>query len=495
MKPRPNIVVVNTPANWPFETPEIELVAARDYLTDRRYLDVRGARVYNLCRSNAYQSLGYYVSLLAEARGHRCLPSLATTQDLRSTSIIRVASQELDELIQKSLARLTSPRFELSIYFGRNLAKRYDRLSARLFNLYPAPLLRVYFARKKTWEIQRINIISGHDVPDSHRPFVAEVASQYFSRRRAPSRRRSSALYDLAILHDPDEAQPPSDPPALAKFIKAASDLGMRAELIRKDDAARLAEYDALFIRETTGVDHHTYRLARRAQEAGLVVIDDPDSILRCTNKVYLAEVLAKHRVAAPRTIIAHRDNLHLIGDGLGFPVILKRPDSSFSLGVVKVDDPAALETTVREFLDDSEMIVAQEYSPSTFDWRVGILDRRPLYVCKYHMAGGHWQIINWKRGGSGRYGRVEAIPLRRAPEKVVRAALRAARIFGDGLYGVDLKEVGGKTVVIEVNDNPTIETDCEDRILGDELYRRVVSVFLERIRALRGERNGSVRA
>jgi hypothetical protein len=122
------LVVVNTPSHWPFDTPDIEVVSARDYLTDPAYFDLRGAKVFNLCRTYAYQSLGYYVSLLAEARGHRCLPTVATIQDVKSTSIVRVASEDLDTLVQRSLARLTSRRFELSIYFGRNLAKRYDRL-------------------------------------------------------------------------------------------------------------------------------------------------------------------------------------------------------------------------------------------------------------------------------------------------------------------------------------------------------------------------------
>jgi glutathione synthase/RimK-type ligase-like ATP-grasp enzyme len=61
----------------------------------------------------------------------------------------------------------------------------------------------------------------------------------------------------------------------------------MEPELIEKEDYGRLAEFDALFIRETTGVNHHTYRFARRAEAEGLVVVDDPQSILKCTNKVY----------------------------------------------------------------------------------------------------------------------------------------------------------------------------------------------------------------
>ena len=49
--------------------------------------------------------------------------------------------------------------------------------------------------------------------------------------------------------------------------MKAAESLAIRPELIDRDDYGRLAEFDALFIRETTYVNHHTYRFARRAAE------------------------------------------------------------------------------------------------------------------------------------------------------------------------------------------------------------------------------------
>ncbi len=68
----------------------------------------------------------------------------------------------------------------------------------------------------------------------------------------------------------------------------------------------------------------------------------------------------------------------------------------------------------------------------------------------------------------------------------MVRAALKATRLIGEGLYGVDLKQVGERVVVIEINDNPNIDAGVEDTVLGRELYRRVMRVFLERMEARR---------
>ena len=140
------------------------------------------------------------------------------------------------------------------------------------------------------------------------------------------------------------------------------------------------------------------------------------------------------------------------------------------------------LAAQLAEFFADSDLVVAQEFLPTTFDWRIGVLDKKPLYACKYFMAQGHWQIIRQECDGRGRYGRSETLPVELAPKQAVRVALAAANLIGDGLYGVDVKESDGKFYVIEVNDNPNLDAGFEDAILKDELYRRIMQVFLERI-------------
>ena len=211
-------------------------------------------------------------------------------------------------------------------------------------------------------------------------------------------------------------------------------------------------------------------------------MIDDPSSIVRCTNKVYLAELLTRHKVPIPKTLVVHRDNGGSTAEELGFPCVLKKPDSSFSQGVVKVNDKQQLKTRLGEFFQESDLVVAQEFLPTTFDWRIGILDRQPLYACKYFMAQGHWQIIHQDRAGRGRYGKSETLPVELAPRRCVAVALKAANLIGDGLYGVDVKESDGKFYVIEVNDNPNLDSNYEDAILKDELYRRIMRVFQKRI-------------
>jgi glutathione synthase/RimK-type ligase-like ATP-grasp enzyme len=475
-----SLIVVEYPKLWPLEIPEAEVVPARQYLTDPRFVELRHARVFNLCRSYAYQSVGYYVSLLAAARGHRPLPSITTIQDLRLSSVVRIISEDIEALVQRSLSRIKSDRFVLSIYFGRNLAGRYDRLSRALFNYFPAPLLRAEFVHADQWRLHSLRAIASSDIPDSHRPFVVEQASRFFARPRVNE--PDPPRYELAILFNAEEIDAPSDERAIRKFQRAADELGIRATVIDPDELGRVAEFDALFIRETTSVNHHTYRFASRAEAEGLVVIDDAESIVRCSNKVYQAELFERHGVAIPKTLIVHRDNTDDVVRELGFPVILKRPDSSFSMGVVKAVDQAELDASLASFFETSELVVAQEFVPSDFDWRIGLLDGEPLWACRYHMARGHWQIQQVADGGARRYGRVEALPLAEAPAGAVEVAARAANLIGDGLYGVDIKQSGDRFLVMEVNDNPNIEAGYEDGILKDELYLAVMKSFFGRL-------------
>ena len=477
----PIVIVANDPSDWPFQIPNVEVVGARAYLTRPEYSDLRGVKLFNLCRSYRYQSEGYYVSLLAEARGHRPLPSITTIQDLKSQSMVRLVSEDIEEIIQESLSPIHADKFTLTIYFGKNLAKRHDRLSLHLFNLFQVPMLRAQFVRDETWQLRSVCAVPASEIPEAHREFVVQVASEYFAGKRSRVKRQTPSRYDLAILYDPEQTDAPSNPKAVQKFIKAAASLGLEAEIIGRDDFARLAEYDALFIRETTAVNHYTYRFARRASGEGLVVMDDPESIVKCTNKVYLAELLNRHDVPTPRTMVVDRANGPSIARELGYPCVLKKPDSAFSMGVVKVESQDALAEQLDRFLDDSDLVVAQEFLPTTFDWRITVLDRRPLFACKYFMAENHWQIIK-REGDQKHFGNFECLPVELAPRRAVRLALKAADLIGDGLYGVDIKQSGDRFYVIEVNDNPSIDAGIEDEVLRDELYRRIMAVFLARI-------------
>jgi len=482
MKSQQNLIVIDDLKDWSPDWKNYNVIAAEDYLTKPEY-SAAGFKIINLCRNDRNLSTGYYISLLAEARGHRAMPTARTLQNLTSKRIYSDVLEELENTVQKSLSRIVQEDFALSVYFGQNLAERHSHLAQQLFNLFPCPLFKVQFCYTDNgWEIDSIKPFGLSHVPQSHRFKVKEAMDAFLSRRWTAERDRSHTGFDIAILHNPEEKQAPSDKKALKNFIRAGESLGCNVELITRTDYPRLLEFDALFIRETTALDNHTYRFATKAQREGMAVIDDPDSIRRCCNKIYLHELLRKNRIPVPRTEMLYGKNADQVASSLGFPMVVKVPDSAFSLGVFKVDTFDALKQLMQKLFKTSDFLIAQEFLFTDFDWRVGVLDGQAIFVCRYYMSQEHWQIYNHGKDGKTIPGNFDTIPVSEAPPNVIRTALAAAKLIGDGLYGVDLKQRGDNVYVIEVNDNPNIDSGVEDQVAGAEIYQKVMRSLLQRI-------------
>ena len=214
-------------------------------------------------------------------------------------------------------------------------------------------------------------------------------------------------------------------------------------------------------------------------------VIDDPMSMIRCTNKIYLHELMTGNGIAVPPTvIIAGKQDLPRAADELGFPMVLKIPDSSFSRGVAKVDSAAELAALFSEWYEDTDLLLAQKFMPTEFDWRVGVLGGKPLFVCQYMMAKKHWQIVKHRPDGKALEGGFHTPPLGEAPPAVIDIGLRAAQLIGDGLYGVDIKETAEGLFVVEVNDNPNIDHGVEDQGEKDQVWIELTKWFIDRLEA-----------
>ncbi len=477
-----HIIVVEQAGDWRDDLPEQTVVTARDYLSDPSFMTQKGVKVINLCRSYSYLSTGYYCSLLAEARRHRVLPGVKTLSELTRKALYSLEASDLDESMQKQLGRSSSDTVDVHLYFGHCEDKRFQDIGRQVFDLFPCPLLRIEFKRNGRWSIQRIRSVGLNQLDAEQRAAFGEALTSYTSQRWRSPRARTSYRCDLAVLFNPDDPLPPSDPRALKKLVRVGKTLGVNVEVIGRRDYGRLAEYDALFIRETTRMDHYTYKFARKAESEGMVVIDDPDSILRCTNKVYLAELLRTHKVPRPKTVILQKGQAENAEAEIPYPIVLKIPDGSFSRGVYKARDHKELMEITAKLFKESDLILAQEYVYTAYDWRIGVLDRKPLFTCQYFMSKDHWQIVNHKPGGRISQGGYRTLGVADTPPDVLEAALKAANLIGDGLYGVDVKQNERGCYVIEVNDNPNIEAGVEDAYLKDELYRILLLEFLARL-------------
>ncbi|MDN3666409.1 RimK family protein [Algibacter miyuki] len=476
-------IVVNQPEKWKFSINNITVISSQEYLTDLKFSQIKKARIFNLCKNYNYQTKGYYVSLLAEARGHSAIPTVKNLVDLKDLKLVKIVSEDFDNVIQQSLKNIKSREFVLSIYFGQNVAQKYKELSSLFYKHFQVPFLRVKFSFNSKWHIQSIKAISESEIPEEHLESVYEFANQYFSKKRYDTPKLTRSDFDLAILVNPNDPAPPSNPKALKKFIDIAEKMNIYAEIIEPKDLGRLTSFDALFIRQSTEVNNEAYAFARKAQQEDIAIIDYPDAILKCCNKVYMAEALNNAHIDTPKTVIVHKENRHDVLAQVGLPCVLKAPDSTFSFGVKKAKTEEEYTALVDEMLKESDLIIAQEFCPSDYDWRIGIIDDEVFYACKYYMAKGHWQIYNWKaKKKQEQDGDAECLPIEKVPKKVLKMALKSAKLMGKGLYGIDIKVVNNKPMVIEINDNPNIDFGVEDEYYGDLIYTKILSALKTRV-------------
>ncbi|HEY9185676.1 MAG TPA: RimK family protein [Salegentibacter sp.] len=476
-------IVVDQPETWNFELKNVQIISAQAYLTNPEYAKIKKARIFNLCKDYSYQSRGYYVSLLAEARGHLAIPTVTNLVDLREPKLVKIVSEEFDDLIQKSLKNIKNQEFTLSIYFGQNVAQKYRELSAMFHRHFQIPFLRVKFNYTTKWNIKSIKAISEAEIPTEHKENMRDFAGQYFSKKRYDTPRPANADYDLAILVNPEDPAPPSNTKAIKKFIEVGEKMGFYVEVVFPKDLSRLSAFDALFIRQSTEVNNDAYAFARKAQQEELAIIDYPEAILKCCNKVFMAEALQNAGIPTPKTVIVHKENKNTVLEITGLPVVLKSPDSTFSFGVKKASTKKEYQDMVNAMLKKSDLVIAQEFLPSEYDWRIGVLDNKVFFACRYYMAKDHWQIYNWDAAEKDNQdGNADSLPIEDIPKKVKEAALKSARIMGKGLYGIDVKEINGRALVIEINDNPNIDAGVEDAHYGDQVYVEILGALKSRL-------------
>jgi len=369
------------------------------------------------------------------------------------------------------------------VAFTTTWPRGYDRFAKLLFDWFRAPVIEVIITGGVRPTIQSLRIVSPHKLKGEERRFFLAALDQHTSRRWTAPKAKMAAKWSLAVLLDPKEEEPPSSPATIKRLASVADKMGVEVEPLYPNELSSLAEFDALLIRSTTAIDNFTYRFARRAEQEGMPVIDDTESMIRCTNKVYLKELLDNARIPAPKTeILDEKANFADVMQRLGSPVVLKAPDGSFSRSVHKVSSLEDFQTTARKLYEDTALILAQEYMPTQFDWRVGVLGGEPLFVSQYKMARGHWQVAKQQKDGGLTFGATNTIAVDQAPREVIETAVKCARLIGDGLYGIDLKQNDRGVFVIEINDNPNIDTEYEDAVLKDELYRRIIDWFATRL-------------
>ena len=117
-----------------------KVITNRDYLAQPALFRGQRPKVINLSSSYAYQSRGYYASLLAGSRGHKVIPTVETMIDLSEHKLYEHALPELEQALNKCRKELGgSFPSKATFFFGIGPTKAWDRFAKLLFDWFRAP--------------------------------------------------------------------------------------------------------------------------------------------------------------------------------------------------------------------------------------------------------------------------------------------------------------------------------------------------------------------
>ena len=273
------------------------------------------------------------------------MPTLKTISDLSKKKFYYNDLDELQTITNQILSKYQGNKKDVKvisfrIYFSHSTNEDFKDLAVEIFNYYPIPILEVRIVFDKVWSIGSLVPLGLSDLSEKEEAIFGDALEKYSTKIWRLPKEHKSYIYDLAVLVDPAESLPPSDAKALEKFKAACEKKSIYCEFIRKKDLSRINEFDALFIRTTTSIDNYTYQFAKAANTEGLVVIDDDVSILKCTNKIFISNLMDRiglNNIPGMFVENYHVDTLKGLEEKLGYPMVVKIPDGSFSIGVSKV--------------------------------------------------------------------------------------------------------------------------------------------------------------
>ncbi len=185
------VILVDQPRDLPnAETPH-KVITTSEYLARPRLFDMARPKLVNLARSYAYQSKGYYASLLAEARGHRVVPTVETMLELREQKLYEHALPELEDELNRCARRADfqpDGEFKLLVCFGIARDEPLRAVRPAAVRLVPLPGARSDRRYRRHLAVDRPHPAAHHHPARQRRSRVLpRVAAQPHQARMARS--------------------------------------------------------------------------------------------------------------------------------------------------------------------------------------------------------------------------------------------------------------------------------------------------------------------
>ena len=215
----------------------------------------------------------------------------------------------------------------------------------------------------------------------------------------------------------------------------------------------RLEGFDAVIPRIGASVTRYGTAVLRQFEMMGVVSLNESVAITRAREKLRLMQLLARKGVGIPLTGYANRpdeirDVIKLVG---GTPLVIKLLEGARHIGVVLAETQKAAETVIEGFMDVKSDILIQEYMPEAgnSDLRCILIGGKVVAAIKRQAPRGEFRTAL-------HYG-AKAGPVRITPEE--RAiAVRAARVIGLNVAGVDIVRSNRGPVVTDVISSPGLK-------------------------------------
>ncbi|HEY9222004.1 MAG: 30S ribosomal protein S6--L-glutamate ligase [Lutibacter sp.] len=214
-----------------------------------------------------------------------------------------------------------------------------------------------------------------------------------------------------------------------------------------------LLDVDAVIPRIGASVTFFGTAVVRQFEMMKVFTAIESQALMRSRDKLRSLQVLSRAGLGLPKTVFTNysKNVKDIIKDVGGTPLVIKLLEGTQGLGVVLAENDNAAESVLEAFNGLQARVIAQEFIKEAggADIRVFIVDGVVVGAMKRQAKKGEFRS-NLHRGGTA-----ELIKLSIDEEN---AALKAARIMGLGIAGVDILQSDRGPLILEVNSSPGLE-------------------------------------
>ena len=211
--------------------------------------------------------------------------------------------------------------------------------------------------------------------------------------------------------------------------------------------------FDAVIPRIGASVTFYGCAVLRQFEMMGVYPLNESVAISRSRDKLRALQLLSRKGIGLPVTGFAHSpddipDLIQMVG---GAPLVIKVLEGTQGMGVVLAETHKAAESVIEAFLGLKQDIMVQEYIQEAggADIRCFVVGDKVIAAMKRQAKAGEFRS-NLHRGGS-------ASLIKITPEERM-TAVRAARVMGLNVAGVDILRSNHGPLVMEVNSSPGLE-------------------------------------